>query len=210
MHPRVLNAAHLPVMSFKSEEMINYLYWILTQKASEESSKITCRLPLGLLLIKRLADSCSLVGYGEWCPQAGKMGSLPPQKIPWLLELRSTPSVLARAAESEFFRPDEFWTLGTPDAHCGKSEISKRRSKRRLGSNVWKLIAWMKFMGSDWNFKLGRCREGGIHVRMVFYERHPPKQDDQIASASSGRIEPQQIQQAPLGLPKKIPFWVFL
>ena len=57
----------------------------------------------------------------------------------------------------------------------------------------------MKSMGSDGELQTGATQERGIHM-----------QDDQIASAGLGRNEPQQIQQAPMGLPKENPGLFFL
>lgn len=54
-------------------------------------------------------------------------------------------------------------------------------------------------MGSDGELQTGATQERGIHM-----------QDDQIASAGLGRNEPQQIQQAPMGLPKENPGLFFL
>ena len=54
-------------------------------------------------------------------------------------------------------------------------------------------------MGSDGELQTGATQERGIHMQL-----------DQIASAGLGRNEPQQIQQAPMGLPKENPGLFFL
>lgn len=203
------------MISFKSKEMMNQLS--LCRKCSKKTAKATRQHAISSRVAPHQAKRPGHIFKNRFAALKGSLvfasSTLLDLRL-WPLELRSDPSVLGRPEPQKTLLrkgptgthavgrvinqqlrtgwnqtmsgKHEFWTWG-PQACTGGS---------RLSSNVWK---WMKSMGSDGELQTGATQERGIHMQL-----------DQIASAGLGRNEPQQIQQAPMGLPKENPGLFFL